>query len=757
MRATRSPAGMRTARLKIPLTLRPLTGAATFYAKWTENPTEPYPPAEGNARGEITMEVGEIRTQNGSKGSGHAWTSSDLSIVKITDDDDEREVKFKGVSAGTAYLTHTYTNKGNQVTEYWKVTVSPAAPKTYTVRFSANGGSGSAPESVTVKEGETITLPGQGNLSGYGKVFVGWSNGSDATGSDNFTSQFVYPSGSYYTVTENVTLYATWASQGVTGTFFIRLDGRIPYEPGGYDSSDYSSGITIKNVISVAKFTSGESAVLANLRATPTADQIKKVWPTYDYRTQYIQWYVIKHEGDGWHIDGVLLERDLINLNYDANCVDPTGNVPMGDQYNVNDTVTVERGTVARRGYTFGSWNTASDGSGTSYEPGDTFTITEATTLYAQWIPNGNTKYIVEHYLETAAGSGEYTSAAREQKSGSTDSEVSATPNTYEGYEYNAAKSRATGIIAADGSLVLELYYDKLPTYGVTYEYATPGLPGAVADTIPSDDGMYLAGASVTAKSPSQTSVTVEENGVVIGTWSFNGWDEASKNMAEGGITFTGTWTYTETGKARVTHVYSGELPDAVMATLPTDSNEYYIGAPVTPTAPTSTTVTITNADGIVTDTYTFGGWDKQSDTMVSGGVTFTGTWTHTKTAQAGVQYVYSTPGLPGEVTATRPTDANLYYIGTAVNAQNPSSTSVDIVKNGVTVGTWTFGGWDKPSDTMVSGGITFTGTWTYEAATEYGVSYQYVAAEGTLPDAISTSGGASRCPTARLTLLTRP
>ncbi len=259
--------------------LASLTGAATFYAKWTENPTEPYPPAEGNARGEITMEVGEIRTQNGSKGSGHAWTSSDLSIVKITDDDDEREVKFKGVSAGTAYLTHTYTNKGNQVTEYWKVTVSPAAPKTYTVRFSANGGSGSAPESVTVKEGETITLPGQGNLSGYGKVFVGWSNGSDATGSDNFTSQFVYPSGSYYTVTENVTLYATWASQGVTGTFFIRLDGRIPYEPGGYDSSDYSSGITIKNVISVAKFTSGESAVLANLRATPTADQIKKYGP----------------------------------------------------------------------------------------------------------------------------------------------------------------------------------------------------------------------------------------------------------------------------------------------------------------------------------------------------------------------------------------------------------------------------------------------------------------------------------------------
>ena len=36
---------------------------------------------------------------------------------------------------------------------------------------------------------------------------------------------------------------------------------------------------------------------------------------------------------------------------------------------------------------------------------------------------------------------------------------------------------------------------------------------------------------------------------------------------------------------------------------------------------------------------------------------------------------------------------------------------------DGVTVGTWTFGGWDKTNDTMVSGGIVFTGTWTYSEA----------------------------------------
>lgn len=36
-------------------------------------------------------------------------------------------------------------------------------------------------------------------------------------------------------------------------------------------------------------------------------------------------------------------------------------------------------------GYTFVEWNTKADGSGTSYLPGETFTITEDTTLYAQW------------------------------------------------------------------------------------------------------------------------------------------------------------------------------------------------------------------------------------------------------------------------------------------------------------------------------------------------------------------------------------
>ena len=50
-------------------------------------------------------------------------------------------------------------------------------------------------------------------------------------------------------------------------------------------------------------------------------------------------------------------------------------------------TVTVPAsGTLAKTGYAFSGWNTATTGTGTAYDPAATFTITANTILYAQWI-----------------------------------------------------------------------------------------------------------------------------------------------------------------------------------------------------------------------------------------------------------------------------------------------------------------------------------------------------------------------------------
>jgi len=77
------------------------------------------------------------------------------------------------------------------------------------------------------------------------------------------------------------------------------------------------------------------------------------------------------------------------------------GTAPGTVTQNYNTSVSVAgQGTLSRSGYTFGGWNTASDGSGTSYAPSSTFTFPAAnTTLYAVWVP-------ITYQLTVNAGTG---------------------------------------------------------------------------------------------------------------------------------------------------------------------------------------------------------------------------------------------------------------------------------------------------------------------------------------------------------------
>ena len=56
--------------------------------------------------------------------------------------------------------------------------------------------------------------------------------------------------------------------------------------------------------------------------------------------------------------------------------------------YTTGTTVTIlgNTGTLAKTGFTFSGWNTAADGSGTPYSPGNTFVINANTVLYARWV-----------------------------------------------------------------------------------------------------------------------------------------------------------------------------------------------------------------------------------------------------------------------------------------------------------------------------------------------------------------------------------
>ncbi|MFZ8966628.1 MAG: beta strand repeat-containing protein [Ilumatobacteraceae bacterium] len=78
-------------------------------------------------------------------------------------------------------------------------------------------------------------------------------------------------------------------------------------------------------------------------------------------------------------------------VTYNANSAD-SGSVPTDStKYADEATVTVasNSGNLVKAGFTFSGWNTADDGSGTSYAAGSgTFTISADTTLYAEWATN---------------------------------------------------------------------------------------------------------------------------------------------------------------------------------------------------------------------------------------------------------------------------------------------------------------------------------------------------------------------------------
>ena len=157
----------------------------------------------------------------------------------------------------------------------------------------------------------------------------------------------------------------------------------------------------------------------------------------------------------------VLYMNQSYNVSFNSNGGTPTPT-----------TQTVLSGAKATRpsnptktGYTFKQWN--KQGTTTAYDFNTP--VTSDITLVAEWTPNTNTPYKVEHYKKNASGG--YTKADTDNKTGTTGASVTATPKTtYTGFKENTTHSErvATGTIKPDGSLVLKLYYDPI-SYKITY------------------------------------------------------------------------------------------------------------------------------------------------------------------------------------------------------------------------------------------------------------------------------------------------
>lgn len=115
-------------------------------------------------------------------------------------------------------------------------------------------------------------------------------------------------------------------------------------------------------------------------------------------------------------------------------------------QVEENELVAEPAVDPVRAGYSFAGW-----------DHGFSAPITENLTVTAAWTPDDDTPYVVEYYLENAAGTG-YDKTA-DPLSGTTGTRVAAEQKRFEHYTYSAVKSTPSGVISGDGSLVLKMYY----------------------------------------------------------------------------------------------------------------------------------------------------------------------------------------------------------------------------------------------------------------------------------------------------------
>ena len=557
--------------------------------------------------------------------------------------------------------------------------------RTYTLTFNRNGGSVAAPAAVSnVKEGDEVTLPGySGTKTKY--TFIGWSTDKDANGEGSgHYAKAVYPKDSVYTMENaNTTLYAVWASsEAVDAQFFIRLDGKIPTEPQGHDVSEYTGAINISGAIKGGYsyfYTNSTSGVDSHLTTVPTDAQIKAVYSKYDPESQYVLWYVVKHEST-WHIDGVLLDKAKVNLSYDPNA--PAGtwsNMPDGQQYAVGATATVSSKVPARSGYSFTGWNTEADGSGTSYAGNAKFKIEKATTLYAQWKPNDKTAYKVNYYYQKENGSYSETADKTMTRYGTTDAVVKVTDADKKaapkGYvlDNDAAGKVYEAKVNGDGSTVLKVYFKKQIALTITADSSSKTYDG----TALTDSG-YSMTAGTLAAGDSITSAAVTGSQTNAGS---------SANTASNAVIMHGDNDVT--ANYDITYVAGSLTVNPVAIELTADSSsKVYDGTALTDSGYSITGGAFVDNDGL-------------SSVTVEGSQTFAGSSANTITGHAlknGTKASnYTITYKPGTLTVTQAvipitikansrsktydgaalTDGGYTYTGTLANGDTISSVTV--------------------------------------------------------------------------------
>ena len=552
--------------------------------------------------------------------------------------------------------------------------------------------------------GAGITLPGQGTLTRVGHTFAGWStvttNGSGAVLS------------SPYVPTVPIKLYSSWTPN----VYVVSFDAN-----GGTGSPDsatvnYTYGTT--GLATTTSYNAGTLArsgyTFAGWSTTAGGAAVANPYVPTGSITLYARW-----------------TAGTFAITFDSNTA--TSGTLANLSITAGTAKNLSANTFSKTGFSFIGWNTAANGTGTSYAAAASVTFFGNVTLYAQWrvlAPGAPTVSAVSAGNTTVA-----VTVAGASISGSVGAADSFTVLTYNNAGTLVAGKSCTVLASASpltctvsGLTNDTIYKFKVTAFNATgsatsasfSSNATPapftviyningGTSGAISN------GSFNLGTPLTLPTPSRTNYT------------FNGWYDtttAGTLIGVGGASYSpasSTTIYARWVGVSYTITYYGN--GATSGTVPSAGSF---------TAGGSAYSVLGNTGSLDRTGYTFGGWD-------------------TSTAGNGTAYAvnasYSGNANLNLYAKWNPVARTVTYAGTTSSGSLPAQLTNRFIGDTFTVSSasgftrsgFAFTGWSDGSNlyaagstyTVSTGDVTLTAQWS---AVSYSVTYLANGGSGTLP-----------------------
>ena len=621
----------------------------TLYAMWTVTSYSVSYDGNGNTDGTIpastTYDFGTTATVSSNTGS----------LVKTGYTFDGWNTKADGTGSNYS-MGSTFGMPSANVTLFakWKI-------KTLALTYNSNGSTGgSAPSGGSYNYGNTVTVSGNtGPLVKTGYMFLGWNTASDGTGT-------TYSADNSFSMPDvAVTLYAMWDSFSYT----------VSYDGNGYTDGEVPASAGYKYGLSVT--VSGNTGSLVKTGYSFNG------WNTKADGTGTV--YAADASFSMAAANVTLFAQWTINsytLVYHTNG-STSGTAPTGGSNTYGSTVTVSDNTdLAKTGYTFTGWNTASNGSGTSYSAGNTFTMpADAVTLYAVW---ECLSYSVSYDVNGATGgsvpaSDSYKYGVSVTVSGNTGSLAKA------GCMFGGWSTSPTGaqVYTGSGSETFTMGASNVTLYAVwtigSYTLTYYG-NGSTGGTVPTGGNINYG-----------TTVTVSNNtGSLVKTgYTFTGWNTA---LDGSGTTYSAGNTFSMPASA--IDLYAKW--DSLSYTVSYDGNGYTGGnVPASAAYKYGVPVTVSdNTGSLVKSGNVFNGWNTKADgsgTAYTAGASFLmGTTNVTLYAVWATDSYTVTYNSNGATDGSVPGTASYCY----GNAVTVSANTGSLAKTG-----YAFAGWNTASD----------------------------------------------------------